>query len=109
MGYAPPCGTTGSFATIDGFPWIGNRIQEHRMSPLGKPRSLVLILCLSLCGLPHSVLAQDNQSGLPDSPSASVLIRHRDDPGVDRRVSLRSLPKDFLHDQKEIWLFPMQL
>ena len=104
-----PAKLAGSFATIDGFPWIGNRIQEHRMRPLGKLSSLVLVLCVSLCSLPHSVLAQDNSSSLPDAPSASTLYRHRNDPGVDRRVSLRSLPKDFLYDQKGIWLFPTQL
>jgi membrane-associated phospholipid phosphatase len=27
----------------------------------------------------------------------------------DRKVSWRSIPGDFLHDQKEIWLFPVQL
>jgi hypothetical protein len=87
----------------------GNCIQEHLMSSIGKLRSFVLILCGSLCGLPYLALAQDNQPGLPDSPSASTLYKHRNDPGSDRRVSWRSLPKDFLHDQKGIWLFPMQL
>jgi membrane-associated phospholipid phosphatase len=37
------------------------------------------------------------------------LERHRDDPGSRREVSWRSLPKDFLRDQKDIWLFPIQL
>lgn len=59
--------------------------------------------------MPHLALAQDNQSNLPDSPSAAVLYKHRNDPGSDREVSWRSLPKDFLHDQKGIWLFPTQL
>jgi len=35
--------------------------------------------------------------------------RHRDDPGSRREVSWRSLPKNFLQDQKGIWLFPAQL
>jgi membrane-associated phospholipid phosphatase len=37
------------------------------------------------------------------------LQRHRNDPGAERQVSWRSLPKDFLHDQKEIWTFPIEL
>ena len=49
------------------------------------------------------------QGQLPDSPSQSQLDRHRNDPGAQREVSWRSLPKDFLHDQKDIWLFPVQL
>jgi hypothetical protein len=56
---------------------------------------------------PQQALAQGHD--LPDSPSASQLERHRNDPGAEREVSWRSLPKDFLHDQKEIWSFPVQL
>ena len=78
------------------------------MSPIGKQRSFVLILCAGLCGAPLSGFAQDNRANLPDSPSATVLYKHRNDPGSDREVSWRSLPKDFLHDQKGIWLFPTQ-
>jgi hypothetical protein len=57
----------------------------------------------------HEVCAQIDNSGLPDPPSQSQLERHRDDPGSQREVSWRSLPKDFLHDQKDIWSFPVQL
>jgi PAP2 superfamily len=56
---------------------------------------------------PQQALAQGHD--LPDSPSASQLERHRNDPGAEREVSWRSLPKDLLHDQKEIWSFPVQL
>ena len=56
---------------------------------------------------PQQALAQVQD--LPDSPSQAQLGRHRDDPGVHREVSWRSLPKDFLHDQKDIWTFPVQL
>ncbi|HEX6823735.1 MAG TPA: phosphatase PAP2 family protein [Candidatus Sulfotelmatobacter sp.] len=58
---------------------------------------------------PQQGLAQVHGTDLPDSPSASQLERHRNDPGAAREVSWRSLPKDFLHDQKEIWSFPIQL
>jgi membrane-associated phospholipid phosphatase len=66
-------------------------------------------LCASLYGLPDRSNAQASNSGLPDAPSQAVLLKHRNDPGSDREVSWRSLPKDFLHDQKDIWLFPTQL
>jgi membrane-associated PAP2 superfamily phosphatase len=72
-------------------------------------RCLVLFLCAGLCGLPHLASAQVN-NGLPDSPSQVARYKHRNDPGGDREVSWRSLPKDFLHDQKNIWwVFPGQL
>ena len=47
-------------------------------------------------------------SDLPDSPSETA-IRHANDPGSEREVTWRSLPKDFLHDQKGIWTFPLHL
>jgi membrane-associated phospholipid phosphatase len=59
--------------------------------------------------VPTRASAQADSSGLPDSPSAAILYKHRNDPGSDREVSWRSLPKDVLHDQKGIWLFPTQL
>jgi membrane-associated phospholipid phosphatase len=79
------------------------------MSPIEKLRSFILVLCAGLCGTPLSGFAQDGPTNLPDSPSAAVLYKHRNDPGSDREVSWRSLPKDFLYDQKGIWLFPTQL
>ena len=33
----------------------------------------------------------------------------KDNPGADREVSLRKLPMTFLHDQKDMWLFPVEL
>ena len=33
----------------------------------------------------------------------------KENPGVDREVSLRKLPMNFLHDQKDMWLFPLEL
>ena len=54
--------------------------------------------------------AQTSDSNLPDAPSETVFHPHHGgDPASDRQVSWRSLPKDFLHDQKEIWLFPLEL
>jgi membrane-associated phospholipid phosphatase len=33
----------------------------------------------------------------------------KEDPGEDREVSLCKLPMNFLHDQKDMWLFPLDL
>ena len=47
---------------------------------------------------------------MPESPSeVSRAAKHANDPGSERDVTWRSVPKDFLHDQKAIWLFPTQL
>jgi membrane-associated phospholipid phosphatase len=69
----------------------------------------LFIIYAAVALYPQQALAQVHGSDLPDSPSASQLERHRNDPGAGRQVSWRSLPKDFLHDQKEIWTFPIQL
>ncbi|MGH9501357.1 MAG: phosphatase PAP2 family protein [Terriglobales bacterium] len=69
--------------------------------------SVVLVmLCTTEIANSQSTTAQ-----LPDSPSR---VRQVEGVGPDspsnREVSWRSLPKDFLHDQKGIWiLFPGQL
>lgn len=69
----------------------------------------IWILAFILCASPWCA-AQINQPELPDSPShVATPWKHRNDPGSDRVVTWRSLPKDFLHDQKAIWLFPAQL
>jgi hypothetical protein len=71
---------------------------------------LILIVCAGFDTLQHQAAAQENTSQLPDAPSATVFHPHHGgDPASDREVTWRSLPKDFLHDQKQIWLFPAQL
>jgi len=69
----------------------------------------VFYLCAAIGLCPQPAFAQVHGSDLPNSPSESQLERHRNDPGARREVSWRSLPKDFLHDQKDIWTFPVQL
>ncbi len=78
---------------------------------MNQPRNLcaVFFLCAAIGFSPRPVFAQLRRSDLPNSPSESQVEHHRNDPGAERRVSWRSLPKDFLHDQKEIWTFPIQL
>ena len=54
--------------------------------------------------------AQKGNADLPDDPShVARYSGDRNDSPSEREVTWRSLPKDFLHDQKEIWLFPTQL
>ena len=77
------------------------------MRTKGIPRILVLVLCAAIWQAPHYAMAQAS-SDLPDSPSETA-IRHANDPGSEREVTWRSLPKDFLHDQKGIWTFPLRL
>lgn len=66
---------------------------------------LVLLFFVGILITPDPAFTQDNHSVLPDSPSVA-RAKHGDN--VDREVTWRSLPKDFLHDQKNIWLFPTQ-
>jgi len=80
------------------------------MSETGKLRLLVLVFCAGIFGTTDWAFAQNNNSDLPDSPSqVSRSTIHGDDSPSDREVTWRTLPKDFLHDQKDIWLFPAQL
>ena len=68
-----------------------------------------VVLCVSMSGL-ERLAAQVNSSELPDAPSeVEFHPHHGGDPASDRKVSWGSLPKDFLHDQKQIWTFPVQL
>src|SRR5438874_1359114 len=68
----------------------------------------VVFVCASFWNLPSCAFGQNGHPGLPDDPS-HVSRFVGDDSPENREVSWRSLPKDFLHDQKDIWLFPMQL
>ncbi len=68
---------------------------------------LVLIVWTGICAAPGMIYAQSPAADLPDSPSESARAKHGAQ--ADRVVTWRSAPKDFLHDQKAIWLFPHQL
>jgi membrane-associated PAP2 superfamily phosphatase len=78
------------------------------MVPIQNVCGSFLLFCAFVVPAPE-LCAQVDKPGLPDTPSQSQLERHRDDPGSRREVSWRSLPKNFLQDQKGIWLFPAQL
>jgi hypothetical protein len=80
------------------------------MMTTGKPWLLSVIFWAVICIPFHRSFAQGSDADLPDAPSETVFHPHHGgDPASDREVSWRSLPKDFLHDQKKIWLFPAQL
>ncbi len=78
-------------------------------------RSLVILIFFAgLVCAPKRACAQQSDTDPADSPSQahSQAPPAANDAGhspTDREVSWRSLPKDFLHDQKDIWLFPVQL
>jgi membrane-associated phospholipid phosphatase len=80
------------------------------MTTTGKPWLLSLLFFAVICIPLHRGFAQNSIADLPDAPSETVFHPHHGgDPASDREVSWRSLPKDFLHDQKKIWLFPTEL
>ncbi len=70
---------------------------------------LLVLFCASLCSRANLAYAQSDSANLPDDPSHSRYSADGRDSTSERQVTLRSLPKDFLHDQKDIWLFPVQL
>lgn len=71
------------------------------MIRLRKSSLLIITVWAGICFLTHLANAQDSNASLPDSPSHAA---------ENRDVTWGSLPGDFLHDQKAIWLgFPSQL
>src|ERR1051326_6268618 len=78
-----------------------------------RQRGLILIFGAAfICAMNLSQAVAQTGGGLPDSPSQSSTRPPNDDANspAAREVSWASLPKDFLHDQKLIWVtFPSQL
>lgn len=72
---------------------------------------LILTFCTGVLGGTNQACAQTAKADLPDAPSQTRQSLDRKDltPAEQRQVTWKSLPKDFLHDQKDIWLFPLQL
>ncbi len=72
---------------------------------------LLIILFALIPFAPQTANSQTMNPQWPDSPSHTKQVdASRSDLPSSREVSWRSLPKDFLHDQKAIWLlFPTQL
>ena len=77
-------------------------ISMHRLSRL--------IVCAVVAFTTQWLNAQNTNSQWPDSPSHTRQVSIAPArSGSDRDVTWRSLPGDFLRDQKAIWLFPVQL
>ena len=62
------------------------------MIPRRRVSNLALALCIVTCSFPNWAVSQTSND-LPDSPSEVSRIKHRNDPGSDREVSWKSLPK----------------
>ncbi len=77
----------------------------------------VLLSSVGLGGFSNDVRAQAANANLPDGPSppgnsaepAPAADRQAFDPSSEREATWRTLPRNFLRDQKDIWLFPTQL
>jgi membrane-associated phospholipid phosphatase len=95
--------------------WAESRIEEIQMgAEMNKNKEFVFILiaCAGIFCAPNRARAQGTTADLPDSPSQTVQSRESresNDAPEQREVSWRTLPTDFLHDQKGIWLFPVEL
>jgi membrane-associated phospholipid phosphatase len=77
---------------------------------VSKLLSFVFPFCVALCSPSNLAFSQESSADVPDSPSYVLRsVAHEDSPRSDREASWRNLPRDFLHDQKEIWLFPTKL
>jgi membrane-associated phospholipid phosphatase len=74
------------------------------------------LLITSVCGLslawtPNRARAQNyNYRDLPDDPGQTAKPAVDTTTGVPQReATWRTLPGDFLHDQKDLWTFPLRL
>jgi len=94
---------------VSWLPWGRGPHLILSMKRIRKLWIIIVFLSASICSH-DSASAQENFASLPDSPShVERPTAKREGYAYDRDVSWRSLPKDFLHDQKGIWLFPTQL
>jgi membrane-associated phospholipid phosphatase len=88
-----------------------------KLNCLGRFGFFVLVSCTGLGGFANNAWAQRADASLPDSPSPSdgaALPAPDGDRQVpespnEREATWRTLPGNFLSDQKDIWLFPTQL
>lgn len=68
----------------------------------------ILIVSLVISYPPCRSWAQQTDARLPDAPTQATDSRDPDNTPF-REISWKTLPKDFLHDQKDIWFFPVHL
>jgi len=87
------------------------------MKPVSGFGLLILFSFVGLGGVSNGGWAQEANANLPDSPSVAAdradpppgQGREPFNPSVERETTWRTLPGNFLHDQKNIWLFPTKL
>jgi len=58
---------------------------------------------------PGNSLSESSSSGAAGAASIPLPRPSKEDLSEDREVSWRKLPMNFLHDQKDMWLFPLEL
>jgi membrane-associated PAP2 superfamily phosphatase len=76
---------------------------------ISKQSLLATVFFIGISFVPTNAVAQTT-GGVPDNPAQST--RPKEDSSTSpaaREVTWKSLPKDFLRDQKDIWTFPVQL
>jgi membrane-associated PAP2 superfamily phosphatase len=80
------------------------------MSTIIRQSFLTIVFCIGVSLASRNAIAQTTSGGVPDNPAQST--RPQGDSSTSpaaRDVTWKSLPKDFLRDQKDIWTFPLQL
>jgi hypothetical protein len=69
-----------------------------------------LLLCTGTWCIPRGTSAQTHDASLPDNPQPTIESRHvGDGTYFDGVVTWKEMPGRFAHNQKEIWLSPLQL
>jgi membrane-associated phospholipid phosphatase len=83
------------------------RREGHRFKPSLRPCLFAFLSvglsCLPLHGQEPQQTQETRQAASADAPKQTTTT------AGERDISWRTLPRNFLRDQKEIWLFPMQL
>jgi membrane-associated phospholipid phosphatase len=91
-------------------PKFSNTHQIQQMTLIWKNCAAVLVFCAITVGSPRRSEAQESGANLPDNPSPEAqAVNQTSQFPTDREETWRALPRDFLHDQKAIWLSPIQL
>jgi membrane-associated phospholipid phosphatase len=86
------------------------KINRFRRCPEFLKPALVLLVFCALVYAPNRACAQGADAYPADnSAQAPQSSDNGDSSSLDREVTWGTLPKDFLRDQKDIWMFPVQL
>ena len=79
------------------------------MTGIEKRLLLITVFLISFALVGNQAAAQDYLN-LPDDPGRTAKPAVDTTPGAPQReATWRSLPGDFLHDQKDLWTFPLQV